>query len=425
MQLLIPQDVRAALAQPDAPIRLDRGVRDASRDAATRFLLDLARALHAAGAPSYRLEEALQETARAWGEEVDFYSTPTSILAAFGSGLDQRTYLLRVTPGDTDLGLLSDLDELMGEVASQEFTPEQGLARLAALEEAPARYGRSATLASFAIVSASAAILFGGSPLDVGFSFVFGLLLGGLGFLFSRVGVFESVAAFVAAALSVTVAHHVPGVSDRVTTLAALIVLVPGLMLTVGLAEISLTHWQSGTARLAGATAVFLSIALGVALGRRVAVLLPGFVSADASGSPGLVAVVGALVLASIGFTVLFRARRRDAGWILLAGIGGFFAARLGSVVVGPELGSFVGALAIGIGSNVFARVRQRPASVLQLPGLLLLVPGSIGFQSLSSFLAQDVLSGVDAAFRMLFVGASLVGGLFLGNALVPPRRSL
>lgn len=394
-------------------------------DSAAGFLLQLARALHAAGAPSYRLEAALERCAAGWGEAVEFYSTPTSLFASFGSDVDQRTYLLRVEPGDADLGRLSDLDELMERVSTQELTPAEGLEALRRLDAQPARYGPWATWISFASVSGTAAVFFGGGPLEVGFSVGLGGLIGGLALMFRRAGLLEMTAACLASALSVLLAHLVPGVSDRVITLAALIVLVPGLTLTVGLSEVSLGHWMSGTSRLAGAAAAFLSIALGVALGRRTAALLPGFVSSDGTASPGTWAILGALCVATPAFTVLFRARRRDVGWILLACLGGFFGSRLGAQVLGPELGSFVGALALGVGGNVFARLRRRPASVLQVPGLLLLVPGSIGFESLSSFLAQDVLQGVDAFFRVLFVGVSLVGGLFLSNALVPPMRSL
>ena len=54
-----------------------------------------------------------------------------------------------------------------------------------------------------------------------------------------------------------------------------------------------------------------------------------------------------------------------------------------------------------------------------------MLVPGSIGYRSLASFLADDVLSGVETAFRMALVAISLVGGLLLANVLFTPRRSL
>ena len=58
----------------------------------------------------------------------------------------------------------------------------------------------------------------------------------------------------------------------------------------------------------------------------------------------------------------------------------------------------------------------------MSLPGILLLVPGSIGFWSLAALLESDVVSGVETAFRMVLVAVSLVAGLLLADAIVPPR---
>jgi uncharacterized membrane protein YjjB (DUF3815 family) len=117
--------------------------------------------------------------------------------------------------------------------------------------------------------------------------------------------------------------------------------------------------------------------------------------------------------------------RRRDLVWVLLAGWLGFAGARLGAAILSPELGVLVGALGVGLASNLYARRKNRPASVIQVPGIMLLVPGSIGFHSLSSFLTHDVLTGVESAFRMAQVAGALVGGLLFANALLRPRRSL
>ena len=48
------------------------------------------------------------------------------------------------------------------------------------------------------------------------------------------------------------------------------------------------------------------------------------------------------------------------------------------------ELGVFLAALAVGCGSNLYARWRDRPSAVTRLPALLFLVPGSLGFVSMS-----------------------------------------
>ena len=54
-------------------------------------------------------------------------------------------------------------------------------------------------------------------------------------------------------------------------TLAGLIVLIPGFMLTIAIRELSTRHLASGTARLVGAGITFLGIIFGVALGNRLA----------------------------------------------------------------------------------------------------------------------------------------------------------
>ncbi|MFN7132052.1 MAG: threonine/serine exporter family protein, partial [Myxococcales bacterium] len=124
-------------------------------------------------------------------------------------------------------------------------------------------------------------------------------------------------------------------------------------------------------------------------------------------------------------FAVLFHSHRRDLPWIVVVSALGFSGARAGAYLLGPELGVFLGALAATLASNLYARVFDRPAVVPLFPGIMLLVPGSIGFRSLSSLMANDVVSGVQTAFTMILVAVALVAGLLLANQLLPPRRAL
>ena len=73
--------------------------------------------------------------------------------------------------------------------------------------------------------------------------------------------------------------------------------------------------------------------------------------------------------------------------------------------------------------SAAFERWRHRPAPVVLVPGILLLVPGSIGYRSLSSLLERDTIAGIDTAFTMVLTAVSLVAGLLLAGVLVPPPR--
>jgi uncharacterized membrane protein YjjB (DUF3815 family) len=72
----------------------------------------------------------------------------------------------------------------------------------------------------------------------------------------------------------------------------------------------------------------------------------------------------------------------------------------------------------VSAGSNLAARYFRRSAMVTQVPGLLILVPGSIGFRSVTSLLGQQTEVGIATAFRVGIVGISLAAGLLAGNVV-------
>jgi len=124
--------------------------------------------------------------------------------------------------------------------------------------------------------------------------------------------------------------------------------------------------------------------------------------------------------VATLAFVVLFQADRRDVPWVMAGVAVAFYGGRAGVRLLGPELGAFVGAAAISAFGNGYSRLLQRPASVPTVPGLLLLVPGSLGFHSVSSLMGKDALQGVEAAFAMSLVAVSLATGLLVGNVILP-----
>jgi uncharacterized membrane protein YjjP (DUF1212 family) len=407
---------------------LPRDHAGADNDDAVGFVLRLARAMQAYGYPAHRVEGALGEVARRLGLTAQFFSTPTSFMASFGALERQRTHLIRVEPGDVDLGKSADVEEIIREVLEGRATPAQGSADLERVHSAPQRYGAFATVLAFGVSSSAASRFLGGGLREALVAGVIGLAIGLLGIVAGRLRglgrVFPFLAAFSASAIAAAAATVLPHYSVYVGTLAGLIVLIPGLTLTTAMTELSSGHLASGTARLSGALMLFLVIGFGVAIGSQMVTLVLGEYASRVR--PELLPDWTwwlALVGAPLGFTVLFRAHARDAIWILLAGALGIAGSRVGSAAFGPELGAFVGALSVGVASNAYAYLLRRPASVTLVPGILLLVPGAIGFRSLSSLLDREVITGVETAFTMVLIAAGLVAGLLLANVLVPQRR--
>src|SRR4051794_30963865 len=79
----------------------------AAADGRVAFLLDLGLALHESGLAAHQLEDLLTLSSERLGIEGQFSAAPTSILAAFGSHHQQRTYMIRTAPKPPDLGRLA------------------------------------------------------------------------------------------------------------------------------------------------------------------------------------------------------------------------------------------------------------------------------------------------------------------------------
>ena len=395
---------------------------------AVEFVLRMGRALHRAGFSSSRLERAMARLAEKLGLPLpQIFSTPTAIYAAFGSLSDQQTHLLRVEPGSISLVHLTRLDKVVGDVLGGTLSPEAGLARIDEIEASPPPYGNALMVTAFVLTSGAVARFLSGGLREIGVGAVIGLVTGLLAVLAAKWSplqeIFEPVAACAAAFIAGVLTVAWMPFANTTATLAGLIVLIPGFMLTSAIRELSTRHLASGTARLAGAAIIFLGIIFGVALGNRLALVVAGPVQlAPVQPLPEWTFFLAAL-LAGLAFTVILKAELRDAPWVVLAGLLAVVAGRVGAQALGPELGGFVGAAVVGVAGNLFSRLRNRPSMVMLVPGTLMLVPGTIGFSSLSSLLDAQVVPAVQTAFRMVLTAIALVAGLLFADIISPERR--
>ena len=398
-------------------------------DTRIRFVVKLGQALHRYGTPTHRLEQAMKLILNRLGLEGEFLSTPTGIFASFGRPEEHRTALIRVEPGEVNLEKLVLLDDLAGLVLRGKLDAVEGSRLVDTFVASPPRYNAWMTTLSFGLASSASTQFFGGGWREALAAGVIGLTLGTLASLTKRssdtIRLFEATAAIFASVLAIVAMQVFSPLSFYITTLAGLIVLVPGLTLTTGIRELATRNLISGTARLMGAGLVFFELGFGVALGSQIQNFLP---PADLYLAPVPLpawTLYIALIVAPLAFVVLLKARPQDTLWILLAGWLAFGGARTGVYLLGQQLGAFVGAIVIGAASNLCARWRNQRASVTLVPGILLLVPGSIGFGSFLKFIERDVLSGIETAFQMLLVAVALATGLLIANVIIRPRQAL
>lgn len=393
------------------------------------FLLRLGHALNQCGYPADSLQAMLSAVSARLGlPHVETYTTAMGLQMAFGPLMRQRTYLMAVQPGGLNLNTMTRLDEVALRVMAGDLSPAEGVARIDQILAAPAPYGPLPTTLAYALASGSFARVLGGGLREIAIAVLIGGLTGLLALLAERSdrieGIFAPLAAFLSTFIAGAIAAKAISLASGSVALAGLVVLLPGLTLTIALEELSTHHLVTGVSRLSAVLITFLGIVFGVAMGSQLA--QAGFGPARIVAPlplPGWTTLV-AVAISALAAMVIMRAQPRDMGWILLGTAIAYGASSLGALALG-SLGAFLGALALGVVSNIFSVLRNRPALVMQAPGLLILVPGSVGYHSLAALLQSNTLTGVQAAFQMFLVGAALVYGLLFAHIVSPDRKLL
>ena len=406
---------------------------DEQQRARIGFVIELARRLHQYGAAAPRLEQAIGNVAQQLGLACDVLSTPTSIVLSFstpdGDGIADLTQVVRIAPGDVNLARLCRADEIADQVASGSLMPRRGMAQLRALGRPLSRRALGATVISYGLSAASVAVLFHTSGQDALVAGVIGVLIGAIvvaGYGRPRLAVAgDAIAALVATFIATMVSAWVVPLALNLVVLSALIVLVPGMSLTNAVRELTSQHLASGVARFAGAAATILKLTFGTIAAAQICVVAHIVPAGHVLPSLPLWTQWPALVIAAIAFAMLFQTARRDYPLVLAAVFVGYLVTYWSGNALGAPFGVFVGGLVLSAGSNLYARTRHRPGALVREPGVLLLVPGSVGFRSISDLLNNQIASGTHIAVLLVTLLISLVAGLLFGDLLIAPRRSL
>lgn len=411
----------------------------ASFDDRVRFLVELARRLHLVGVSASRLEGAVRSVATSIGVRVEIWSTPTGLLLSLSAAgqpqATQETRVLRLELGEIQLGALAKLDAIAEQVVAGKMSLDEAWTAMHALDRPFNTKQQLMTAGAFGLAAAAVAGLLRTAWIDVSVAAVIGLLIGWLAVLSGTrphlAAAFEAVAALVATILATAFAHFVAPLSLQTVIVAALIVLMPGLSLTTAVSELASNQLVTGTTRFAGAMTVLLKLTFGSVAASQL-MLAMGWTPMPGTPEalPNWVEVI-AMVAAAASFAVLFRASRRDIPLVMGAAILGYVLTRLGSVWFGPvATGTFAGSvffssLVMAALSNVYGRWKRRPGQLVRVPGIMLLVPGSVGFRALNFVMERDYTLGFDTLVAVLSAILALVAGLLFGSLLIPPRRYL
>lgn len=388
------------------------------------FLRDLGRALHVSGAPAHDLERNLTEIGARLGVQVEGFAVLTFLALTVSSGnASRRVEMLRLPPYDFNMARLIDLQTLCREIDTP-ANIDAYIARLAAIMARPSPWSGWAFAAMGFLLSGSVALLLRGGWVEMLCGGLIGMLFVAAVLGFSRAPRLAPAVPVILCAVAAMLAHGLallmPQQLPFVSAVAGIVFLLPGFMLTVAMSELATQNYLAGTGRLTGAFVLLFLMGAGLAIGTQAA---QAWLPPVALGNPLAVPGWGIwLAIAALGISLLavlqapWRTVHVSVGACLLAwAVFSVLDDRVGNVVA-----AFVAALSVASAGQIYQQLSKRPAALVQIPGLITLVPGSMGFRGIHALMQQDNIVGIHLMTEMLLTGAVLAVGLLLADNIWP-----
>lgn len=391
------------------------------------FLIMIAKALILYGAPSHRIEETCALLARKMDVDASFALLPGLMTISFS---DPETHTsdtrhLRCTQG-MDMYKLSKVYKIAWGVLHGKGIEEANRA-LERVTIEPGYYPVWVTVTSWMTTAAFVAPLaFNGSWLDTALAGLCGLFVGLLGLVAAKFPVYGNVFEVTS---SILVGFIARSFGDRVcfaaVSLAGVVVLLPGLLLTQAIMELASRNIVSGSVRMFYALMYAFFLGFGLSLGAELWI----FVSRDHSQPSEDVCKHGVdhwwffLIFPAVSTSINIVFNAHPCQWLgmtLVTAVGytvSYF------MTAGPQVTPAIAAFAVGIAGQAYGRITGNLSYVPLLSGVLLLVPGSVGVRGVLAFIGTDPTQGDPSqgfqfALSMVNIAVSITLGVFC-SALV------
>jgi uncharacterized membrane protein YjjP (DUF1212 family) len=389
------------------------------------FLRELGRALHVSGAPAHDLEAAMNSIGQRLGARVEGFAVLTFLALTVVAGKHtRRVELLRLPPYDYNMARLIELNALCSEINSADELTHYS-ERLAAIMGQPAPWsGWRFVLMGF-VLSASVALLLGGGWVEMCCGGLIGMLFVAGCQLFSRTprlgpAVPVILCAFAAMAAQI-LAYFLPQQVPFISAVAGIVFLLPGFMITIAMSELATQNFLAGTGRLTGAFVLLFLMGAGLAIGTQLCLaLLPAIPAHGEFVALPPWAIWVAIAGLGISLLAVLQAPISSVSVSVGACLLAWAVYSLVNVKMGNVVGAFAGALAVSSAGHLYHYLSKRPAALVQIPGLITLVPGSMGFRGVHALIQQDSSAGVSLITDMVMTGAVLAVGLLLADNILP-----
>ena len=402
---------------------------DSSSEGLMEFLTELGKALTASGISVVDITSILEKIADAYNTEAEILVFPTMILLKIGEHESAPLNAANQKPGLLPLNQVSEIYELIYQAEAAEITLNEAKKCLRKILSEKHQFGPIGILIGYILFSMGIGLLLQPTVDQLIVSGVLGAIVGILLILsLNRLRfllILPVIAAFIVSSLFLW------GVKGGLITgsvamlLPALAYFLPGATLTTGMFELAYGEIISGASRVIYGTAILFLILFGVLVGIQITGIPPQslLVANSVNGLGWWAPYLGVLIFA-LGMYLFMSIRNKDMPWVILILYIAFFGQQIGNHFVGGFFGAFSGSLLMAIsGTIIERRDHKTPSFVSILPAFWILVPGSLGFISLATFVTQNYFAAITDATLVAMTIVAISLGLLLGAVITEPLK--
>ncbi|KAJ5206568.1 hypothetical protein N7472_003016 [Penicillium cf. griseofulvum] len=429
-----------------------------------RYIMQLCRALMRYGAPTHRLEEYMQMTARVLEVSGQFLYLPGCMIMSFDDPTTRtaEVKLVRMVQG-VDLGRLADTHNVYKNVVHDLIGVEEATQELDEIMQRKPRVNKWVLVLVYGLASAIVGpFAFMARPIDMPIIFCLGCIVGLMqhvlaprSTLYSNV--FEVTAAIVTSFLarafgSIMITRD--GKSEPLFCFSAMAqssiaLILPGFMVLCSSLELQSHQIIAGSIRMVYAIIYSLFLGYGITVGTTIYGLMDG--NATSASTCSGMDIWGSIYARTFPFVAIYavllaivnHGKWKQMPVMVFIALSGYVANYFSSTKLGPnsEVANTVGAFTIGVLGNLYSRLWHGHAATAILPGIFVLVPS--GLASSGSLIAgiryaDEVRQNLDnngtasystgsetsvasLGFGMIQVAIGITVGLFIAALVVYP----
>ncbi len=371
------------------------------------------------GAETFRVEDTIHRILLAYGVECEVFAIPNSVSVSLEAANGKPLMIMRrIGFHGNDLEKMEKLNALSRQICAKKPAVDEAMEWLHETLASCRTYSTGAFYLGNVLVGIGFCLVFGGALSDCLWAGLIGLIIGLVTRFMDRREANPFFSTILASCLMALPAYAAAGLgwlkSPDAAIIGALMLLVPGLLITNSMRDIIYGDTNSGIFRIVQVVLTALAIALGTAAAWRLTAGLYGQ-TASATMSWSAWAQAAAVFVGCCGFCILFNVHGRGLVLCIIGGAAAWMVYLLcGALGCDVYAANLFAAVFAALYAEIMARVRKCPATPYLVIATIPMLPGAGVYYTMSLGLEGSMMASVAKGLQTIGIAGSLAVGILL-----------